>query len=94
MIHIKLSSKNCLIMNISSLDQDFLEGRVFNDTTYSKETSTIATLVDGRDGNDGGGGWHMRASTLYGCDGRGGAYGWHLGESADDAWNKTDVGGG
>ena len=50
--------------------------------------------MDGVDGNGGGGGWHTGASTVDGCDGRRGADGWPAGESIDDAWNKTNVGGG
>jgi hypothetical protein len=70
MIHKKLSSTHYLIVNISGLDGDFLANGALGCTTCSKETSTMETLVDGADGNGGGGGWHTCTSTVDGCDGR------------------------
>jgi hypothetical protein len=94
MIHKKLSSTHYLTVNISGLSGELLEGGALGCTTYSKETSTMVALVDGANGNGGGGGWHMGASTVDGCDGRGGADGWPMGASTEDAPNKKYVGGG
>jgi hypothetical protein len=94
MIHKNLSSTHYLTVNISGLDGESLTGGVLGCTTYSEETSTVEASVDGTDGNGGGGGWHMGASTVDGCDGRGGVDGWTVGASTEDAWNKKDVGGG
>jgi hypothetical protein len=65
-----------------------LEGGEISYITCSKETSIVVFMVDGIDGNDGGGGWHMGASTMDIYNGRGGAYGWSTGASTEDALNN------
>jgi hypothetical protein len=94
MIHKILSSTHYPTVNISSLDGDLLAGGVLDYPTYFEDTSTVATSVDDADGNGGGGGWHMGASTMDGCDGRGGVDVWTVGASTEDVWNKKDIGGG
>jgi hypothetical protein len=81
-------------VNISGIDGESLAGGVLGCTTCSEETSIVEASVDGADGNGGGGGWHMGASTVDGCDGRGGVDGWPMGASTEDAPNKKDIGGG
>jgi hypothetical protein len=62
-------------VNISGNDEESLAGGVLSCTTYFEATSTMEASVDGIDGNGGGGGWNMGASTVGGCDGRGGVMG-------------------
>jgi len=58
MIRKKLSSTHSLTVNISCLDGELLKDGEIRYTTYSKETSTMETLVDGTYGNGGGGRWY------------------------------------
>jgi hypothetical protein len=94
MIHKNLSSTHYLTMNISGLGGDSMEGGALGCRTCDEATFTVVASMDGDDGNGGGGGWHMGASTVDGCDGRGGLDGWPMCASTKDVSNKKDVGGG
>jgi len=72
-------------MTISGLGGESLVDGALDYTIYSEETSIVVASVDGADGNGGGGGWNMGASTMDGCDGRGGVDGWPAAESIGDA---------
>jgi hypothetical protein len=77
-------------MNISGNEGELLVGGALDYTTCSKETSIVASSMDGTDGNGSGGGWRIGASTVGGCDGRVGDDGWHAGATTKDAWNVKD----
>jgi hypothetical protein len=94
MIHKKISSTHYLIVNISGFDGDLLEKGALGCTTYSEETSTMESSVDGANGNGGGHGWHTCTSTIDGYNGRGGTYAWFACESNEDMCNKKYVGVG
>ena len=83
MKHKKLSSMHYLTVNILGLDGDSLAYGALGSTTFSETTSTMEFSIDGADGNDGGGGWHI-------C----GAYWCPTCESTEDTCNKTGLVGG